>query len=141
MGGFRIIEHPADIGISFWGKTPEECFSQAARALKGMLGGDGFVRPLREVTVRLDGIDRLELLFRWLSEILFYFDAEQLLFSEYEFERFSEMHLEATLRGEPFDPARHETPYYVKAITYHQMKLEKKDEKDEAWHGQVFVDI
>lgn len=138
VGGFELIEHPADIGIRFWGPTLADAYLQAARGLRSMLAGDGEVRTGRQVSLNVSGQDRLEVLFNWLGEILFLFDAEQLILQTFELQAVSEREISALGYGEPYDPARHETPYYVKAITYHQMALEPG--KD-GWHGQVYVDI
>lgn len=137
-GGFELIEHPADIGLRFWGPTLGEAYIQAAQGLRSMLAGEGEVRISRQVPLDISGQDRLEVLFNWLNEILFRFDAEQLVLGSFELLAVSEQAISAVGHGEPYDPGRHETPYYVKAITYHQMALEP--ERD-GWHGQVYVDI
>lgn len=137
-GGFELIEHPADIGIRFWGKTLGDAYVQAALGLRSMLGGEGEVRTIRDVPLAVSGADCLEVLFNWLSEILYFFDAEQLLLGSFELQAMSEREVVAVGHGESYDPTRHETPYYVKAITYHEMGLEQG--KD-GWHGEVYVDI
>lgn len=142
MGGtFEILSHPADIGFAFRGDSLEEAFAQAARALLFMLGGTEALQSLqfsRTVSISLDAPDLLDLLFDWLSEILFLFDSQQLLLGEFSFTSLSETTLTAEAKGEVFDSERFETPYYVKAITFHQMELKQTAG---GWNGQVFVDI
>ena len=41
-------------------------------------------------------------------------------------------------RGEKFQPSRHRAKVLVKAITYHQLVLEKTAR---GWRAQVYVDI
>lgn len=136
--GFAIIAHPADIGVRFWAPTLAGAYRQAARGLTALLAGNAPIRPTQEVTFGAIGRDRLDLLVAWLDEILFRFDAEQLLLGDFTIHAISDQAIRATATGEPFDASRHETPYYVKAVTYHQIALERG--KD-GWHGQVFFDI
>jgi SHS2 domain-containing protein len=141
MGSFEILEHPADIGFSFQGETLAEAFRQAARALLFMQGGTEALHSLHSterVSIEVEGADLLEVLYNWLSEILFFFDSEQLLLGEFHFERLNEHGAKASVGGQKFDQEKFETPYYVKAITYHEMKLEKNEG---GWNGRVFVDI
>jgi SHS2 domain-containing protein len=46
--------------------------------------------------------------------------------------------LTATARGEPYDPARHVLAHEVKAITYHELKVEQTAD---GWLAEVIVDI
>lgn len=137
-GGFELIEHPADIGIRFWGRTLGDAYIQAAQGLRHMLAGDGEVRPVMATSLCAKGADRLEVLFNWLSEILYRFDAEQLVLKRFDLQSASEREIVAVGHGEPYNPGRHDTSYYVKAITYHEMALEPGED---GWHGKVYVDI
>lgn len=114
-----------------------EAFVQAAAGFRRLVG-EGEVRPLAEVSIAVTGQDRLELLFNWLSELLVYFDADQLLLDQFEIRSIDDTGLQAVARGETFDPRRHETPYYVKAVTYHQMAIGPGEGE---WNGRVYFDI
>ena len=46
--------------------------------------------------------------------------------------------LSATAWGEPLDPARHELAREVKAITYHELRVEQTAD---GWLAEVIVDI
>ena len=50
----------------------------------------------------------------------------------------SEAGLKAIAYGEPMDPARHEPAHEVKAITYHDLKVEQTAD---GWLAEVIVDI
>jgi SHS2 domain-containing protein len=43
-----------------------------------------------------------------------------------------------SLRGEPYDPGRHEIKVEIKAVTYHQLTIKKEGDQ---WAGRVIVDI
>jgi SHS2 domain-containing protein len=95
------------------------------------------VRPLQKVDVRLQG-DKIEyLLFDWLRELLYHFDAEHLLFGTFEVQVRKDG-LTASAWGEPLDRSRHNMEHEVKAITYHGLRVEKVGD---VWEAEVIVDI
>ena len=138
MERFRILAHPADIGFEAFGSTREEVFANAARALFHLILDLDSVEPRREVEVQVVGSDPASLLVNWLSELLYLNDAEGWLFSEFEVERLDDRSLASRARGEKFDRTRHRAKLQVKAITYHQLELERTAE---GWQARVYVDI
>jgi SHS2 domain-containing protein len=77
------------------------------------------------------------LLFDWLNELLYAFESEKLLLSEFEIV-IGEQEVQAICRGEPMDSARHEMDHEVKAITYHGLRVQQMTE---GWEAEVIVDI
>lgn len=150
--GFEILDHTADIGIRAWGRTPEEMFEQAVRALLHLMYDPaGVARRLeREVEARAEGYEYL--LVDLFNEILYLFDAEKLAFADVRVEQLSSEYVRARLPGEPFDPSRHEGRIYVKAATLHQLKVEFQSSSKQVlvsdaeraeglWVAQVYLDI
>ncbi|MBX9671595.1 MAG: archease [Candidatus Obscuribacterales bacterium] len=141
--GFEILDHPADMGFRCRAKTMEVLFERCARGLTSLLVDLGSIECQIEREFDYQG-DELDLvLYNWLSEILFLFDAEGLLFSKFVVKNIlttgeSLTKFEATLYGQNFDRTKHEVKTYVKAITLHQLKVERKAGEIEA---QVFLDI
>ena len=138
MLSFRILEHTADIGFEAFGSTREEVFANAARALLHLIVDLDSIGPREEVTVRVEGHDPADLLVNWLSEILYLHDAEGWLFNDFSLHSLEDRSLAAAARGEKFDPERHQAKLLVKAITYHQLTLEKTAR---GWRAQVYVDV
>jgi len=136
--GFEILDHTADIGVRAWGRTPEEMFAQAVRALFHLMYDPRTIEPRfsRDVEVRAEGYEYL--LVDLFNEILYLFDAEKLAFADVTIEALSPQQVHARLWGEPFDPARHEGRIYVKAATLHQLKVEARDG---VWIAEVYLDI
>lgn len=135
---YEFFSHTADLGLRVKAATLEALFVDAARGLTAMFLADA--STLRAVEVRtfaLDGENNEYLLFDWLSELLFAFDSERLLFCEFEV-RVTNGHLDAVCRGERADVARHRLEHEVKAITYHGLRVE---ERDGAWLAELIVDI
>jgi SHS2 domain-containing protein len=136
--GFEILDHTADIGVRAWGRTPDEMFAQAVRALFHLMYDPATIAPrlTRELDVRAEGYEYL--LVDLFNEILYLFDAEKLAFADVRIEALSPEHVRVRLMGEPFDPARHEGRIYVKAATLHQLKVERRNG---LWIAEVYVDI
>ena len=135
---FETFEHTADLGLRVHAPDLSTLFAEAAECLfSAVLEDPATVRPLQEVSVRLEGTDREFLLFDWLKALLYHFDAEHLLFGRFEV-RLTETGLEGRAWGEPLDRARHELSHEVKAITYHALTVEQTPD---GWRAEVIVDI
>ena len=115
-----------------------EAFVNAARGLLYVIVEGEDVRPERERIVAVHASDTDQLLVRWLSEVLFLVDAERFVPVDFDLLEFSETYLRARLRGEQYDEGRHESKIDVKAITYHQLKIEEHEGRSSV---TVFVDI
>jgi SHS2 domain-containing protein len=135
---YEHFEHTADLGLRARAPDLDTLFAEAGRALFAAIVEDlAAVDPRRRVDVRLASDDREYLLFDWLKELLYRFDAEHLLFSRFEV-HVGEGGLEGAAWGEPFDPARHALSHEVKAITYHRLRVEQTAD---GWLAEVIVDI
>ncbi len=135
---FRTFDHTADVGIEAEADSREELFAEMARALFSLIvERPEAIEPLRQVTVELPPDDDDYLLFDWLNELLFRFDADRLVFGRFEV-RLDESGLHGTAAGEPLDPARHQLGHEVKAITYHELRLWEENGR---WKARVIVDI
>jgi SHS2 domain-containing protein len=135
---FRILEHTADIGFAAFGATRDEVFTNAARALFHLIVELESVAAREEIPVRAEGRDPPDLLVNWLSELLYLHDAEGWLFRDFELHSLEDTSLAAVARGERMDRTRHQLRLMVKAVTYHQLALEKTPQ---GWHARVYVDI
>jgi len=134
---FEILEHPSDVGIRATGDSLAGAFINAARGLLSVIL-KGHVQERTERVVTLNASDRGHLLVRWLSEVLFLYDAEHFVPASFRFTQFSETSLVAEIRGEAFDSARHHTKLDVKAVTYHQLALVDRPGLSQV---TVFLDI
>ena len=134
----ELFEHTADLGLRATAPTLDALFAEMAKCLlSAMVEDPTAVRAERDVQVELTGADREFLLFDWLNELLFLCDTEHLVFSQFTVEM-NERGLKATVRGEPLDDDRHHVTHEVKAITYHELKVEREGD---GWFAEVIVDI
>ena len=121
--GFRILEHPADIGIEAWATTTAEAFGVAAHGLISIILDPTLIQRRTTRVVELHATDRDQLLVKWLEEILYLYDGEGFVVRSSDVTQLTTTTLTATLTGEPFDPDRHESRLDVKAVTYHQLLI------------------
>jgi SHS2 domain-containing protein len=135
---FDYFEHTADLGLRVTAISLEELLTESARGLLAMLlANPDAVRPVQERVIHLGAEDSSYLLFDWLSELLYAFETDKLLFSAFDL-KLENKELSAICRGEPMDPSRHQMEHEVKAITYHGLKVEQTGS---SWQAEVIVDI
>lgn len=142
---FELLPHPADVGFVARGGTLEELFAVAAQALCDTGWELDRVRAREEVHIRARAATLEDLLYSWLSEVLFLSDAEHWVFREFRVarvtaasppERLWEVH--GSGRGERFDKRRHRARTYIKAVTYHQLAVK---ETQDGWQATVYLDV
>jgi len=135
---YEHFEHTADLGLRIRAADLNALFAEAGEALfAAVVDGLDTVRPDRRMDVKVAGTELDFLLFDWLRELLYRFDAEHLLLSRFEVS-VGEHGLKASAWGEPIDPARHVLSHEVKAITYHGLRVEQEGD---GWIAEVIVDI
>ncbi len=120
---FEEIEHTADAGIRAYGATLNELFANAAEGMFSLIADLDGVKPVGEVRVRLDAQDVATLLVRWLSELLYLHETQQVLFSSFDAEVRGSS-LDGRARGEAIDRKRHELKLAIKAVTRHGLTID-----------------
>ncbi|HEY1189812.1 MAG TPA: archease [Gemmata sp.] len=134
----ELFEHTADLGLRATAPDLPSLFAEMGRCLlSAMVEDPASVRSAQEVRIEIAGSDREFLLFDWLKELLLRFETDRLLFAAFEV-TLTATGLEATARGENYDPERHALAHEVKAITYHELKV---TEHTDGWLAEVIVDI
>jgi SHS2 domain-containing protein len=141
--GFEFQDHTADIQVKSWGSNLEEAFSQTAYSLMTIITPQlEKVKPKIEKFVNIEAEDKKALLFDFLSEFLYIFDVEELVFNIIDVLYIkninSKFFLKAFLKGEKFNKKKHEIGTEVKAITYSFLEIEENEEYVEI---QIVFDI
>jgi SHS2 domain-containing protein len=135
---FEIFEHTADQGLRIWASSRNSLFADAAAGLFSLIVPDLASIRLSETRLLQLGSESLDyLLFDWLNELLYLYEAQHLLLAQFDVEVTDEG-LAAQVHGEPIDHNRHVLDHEVKAITYHGLKLERSAN---LWLAEVIVDI
>jgi len=135
---YTLLNHTADMGIRVWGHTLAELFEHAARALTEILLKE---RPSqKESLYRLSiaGEDPSDLLVRWLGEILYLLEGEDMVVVDISIDAMTETRLDARLYVAPFDPKKHEVLTEIKAVTYHQIEVVRERN---GWRASVIFDL
>lgn len=122
---FEELEHTADVRIRITAESYEELYSLASDALFGILYS-GDCKPILEKTIQVTAENQEDLLWEFLSEILFISEVEFFVVCE-TVVRFTDNGLEATMRGERFDPERHGGGREVKGISYSDLFIREID--------------
>jgi SHS2 domain-containing protein len=135
---FEIIEHPADVGFIAHGQSLEELFANAALALCSLACDVSGIEERERREIEVTGSDHESLLFAWLAEILAISDAELMFFRRAQVSELAERKIRGAVFGERFDAARHRAGTYIKAVTFHQMRVERVPG---GWRAQVYLDV
>ena len=124
---FEILEHTADVGIIAYGADMEAAFANAAKAMFSLITELDDVAEAVHRDIELTAADRDSLLVGWLNELIYLFDAEQMLFKRFDITRLSQTHLKARVYGHKVDSSRHKLKTGVKAATYHMLEIDKSN--------------
>jgi SHS2 domain-containing protein len=139
MEKFEYLEHTADAEFIAYGGTVDETFVNAALAMTNLMIDPSTVKSAAEKYVELTG-DALDmLLYDWLSELLYIFEVDHLIFGKFDVhvEGDGTYRLKAKAMGESVD--EHPDIFlHIKAVTFHDLRFEKINNIYEA---QVLLDI
>jgi len=118
-----VIEHTADVGLVARGRDMRELFANAGLGMLSLMVDLDGVLPKEERPIEVRARDREGLLVRWLTELLYFLDAEEMVFRRLEIEELSDTHLRGRALGERIDRERHRLHFGVKAVTRHMLEI------------------
>ncbi len=137
---YEFVEHTADIAIQAFGDNLSAAFEAAGTGLTDLLTGGATSQSEETMTFEVTADDQEGLLIRFLSEIVFLLDAEQIVLSEFKINLDSDTKLTAIACSQPFDPHRHGGGMLVKGVSYHNLQIETgaNDQLSRIW---VLLDV
>ena len=136
---YSVIDHTADIGIEAYGKDLKELFRNAAFGMFDLMVELKGVGVNKKVAIKLKAPDKEELLVSWLSELLYCFAGpSKVLLKDFMIKKLEEKSVEAEVSGEQLDLSRHQIKMEIKGVTYHQLKIERRNSR---WQCRVIFDI
>ncbi len=135
---YEIIDHTADVGIRAFGKDVNELFENTAYGMFEIIASLENVRNELETEIEIkdDSLDNM--LHDFLSELLFKYEVEKILFGKFIVKSLDKKGLKGTALGEKIDLNRHHIKTEIKAVTYHQLKVKKEENH---WIAEVIFDI
>lgn len=135
---YKVLEHTADLAFMAYGKDLKELFSNAGFALFDVLTDLSRVEERTERSLHIHAGDLEQLMVKWLNELLYFHDVEELLFKRFEIEGIEDKELKAVAYGEEFRPDHHIILTPLKAVTHHQIEVVKEPRR---WRTRVIVDL
>ena len=135
MKRFEEIPHTADWSFRAFGKDVRELFENAAFALFALEGARSQENAIENArTVQVGGIDHESLLVNWLTELLWLQESKRDIYWRFEIGSLSQTELRAQVFGAPYATL----DKIIKAVTYHNLKIEQTNE---GWQVVVVVDV
>ena len=117
--GFRFLDHTADVQAECWAPTLEEAFSQTALSLMNTISPNlTLISPSVNKEILIEAEDKESLLFDFLSEFLYIFDVEELIFNVISIESIKKKNgkyiLRANIKGKILNKEKNEIGTEVK---------------------------
>lgn len=139
---YEYLYHIADAKFRAYGSTMEEAFENAALAMFNVMVNTSRLEAKELRKIEITSPDIKMLLAEWLSELLYLFEVDGIVFCEFKMERIEQtgegFSLTGKAWGEPIDLSRHRFDAQVKAVTLHELEVEQDDRG--AFRVQVVVD-
>ena len=139
MGRYEFFDHMADVGIRVQADSPEDLFLTAALGVMAWIGSPPGGQ-VNEERIEVNAADSEELLVRWLQEILCGFHLRRAYLNgarEIKVD-LDQGKVEALIVSSLWDEKRQGDYQEVKAVTYHQLRIEHKES---SWLASIILDI
>ncbi len=132
---FEVIEHTADWSIRVRGHDLSHLFEHAAQGMSTLMAGDLDELPHDvQRILELSAYDVEGLLVEWLSELAYWAEMEQLVFSQFDIVEVTQRNLRAVVRG----GRAGELHKHIKAVTYHNLDVV---ENEQGWETTIVFDV
>ena len=122
----KIVEigTTADIAVTIEAPDLPALYCTAGWALGNLLTDITLVKTRVSHRISFQSDDLTMMMVDWLSELLFLFETQKLIFSKYDI-MIEETRFSAELQGDRVSRATHLFRYDVKAVTWHGLSVEK----------------
>ena len=135
---YRVLNRSSDLVIKVFGKTQAELFANSAFALFDLLVDMEKVEVRDSLQLEVEGGDRDDLMVNWVRELLYLFQGSDYLVKEVRLQEIKENYVRGEVKGEKFDPDRHEIRREIRAVAYHQSRMEKTGDQ---WMAQLIFEL
>ena len=135
---FEPLEHTADKGIKAYGCSLDELFENAAFGMFSLMADLDKYTPVVSREISVESTDTEELLRTWLAELLYQFEVDRILFTEFEIKKIKNNRAEGIAKGLPFNPDIEWLGSGIKAVTHHDLSVRRTDDR---WEAAVIFDV
>jgi SHS2 domain-containing protein len=136
--GYRLLDHTADIALEAWSPVRAGCFAAAVRGLVASFAEVDDPEPTDRHRIELEPQPPQDLLVELLDEVIYVMDTRRAVPVGGRLEDREDGGLVGELALVPVDAVR-QVGAVPKAITYHQLRAEQRD--DGWWYCHVTVDV
>ena len=136
---YKIIDHTGDVGIEIENETLHGLIEDAIKGLYSI-----FLEAVKpeikgEKEIYIEGKDIEELLVETLKEMIFLFDTKKIIFVKFVEGKVDENRIYGRYYYDIFNSERYKVlSGGVKAATYHNLKVIKRDGK---YYAQIIIDV
>ncbi len=134
---YGTLEHTADLGLWVEADSREELLASAVWALGELMYRGPREGVMQWLPLELGGADLADLLVQLLNEVIYLAEAEGLLAVALEVSELKPDRLAGRVGVLPLEQG-HQVREPVKAVTYHQARVEPRGER---WRAQVVLDV
>ena len=132
---YRYLEHSTDAIVQAHGSSLEELFENSAMGLVNIMFDIDKVENRQSETIMASDENLENLLFDWLEKVLLKIFIDQIVLSRFSIRVFKKhknfeekrYFLEAQVGGEKVNYDKHNYKIEIKAITYHELKIQCTD--------------
>lgn len=145
MPKYKFLEDVAiaDIAYEAYGRDMDELFENSALAIFELSAETKTIEPKKRLEIKLENEKLDNLLYDFLSEILFLKDSKYMVFRNVkvkidEDKKENKFRLVAAIEGDTINPEKQRLENDIKAVTMHMFELKK--EKN-GFKARIVVDI
>ena len=127
---FRYLDHMTDAIIEAYGSSLEEAFENSAKGLVNTMFHIKEITPDKEYEIIAKGYDIESLLYDWLEKVMLGILIDNIVLADFKV-KISESNgnyfLKGIGKGEVLDLQKHHYKVEIKAVTYHEMEIKRKE--------------
>ena len=142
MPKYKFLEDVAiaDIAYEAYGKNLNELFENAAFAIFELSAEIKTIDAKKKLEINMENEKIENLLYDFLSEILFLKDSKYMVFKKVkvEIKEGKKYQLKSVLEGDTINPEKQKLENDIKAITMHMFEIKKEKNN---WKATIVVDI
>lgn len=135
---YRILSRSSDLLIKVFGRAQAELFANSAFALFDLITDIEKVEVRERLPLEVEGVNRDDLMVNWMRELLYLYQVSGYLLKEFQVEEAREDYVRGVVCGEKFDPDRHDIQRDIRAVAYHQSRMDKTGDQ---WTAQVIFEL
>lgn len=129
---FKYFDTTADIGIETKSNDISDAFINSALGTMNLITDIEKIQTKITKDIYIKSEDEYGLLYDWITELLILLDSENFIASQYDINIKQENNLyilQGNISGDIYDTTVYNYKTEVKAITYHEMNIQKEDNK------------